>query len=340
MAHEIETHGGQAAAVFAREDAWHRLGTTLPETFTAEEAMLHGHLGGWDVRKIPLVGHEVTESGVTEVEVPDRYATVRNNPFEAGQVDYLGVVGGSYTPVQNEAHAELLNTLVHDSGAIFDTAGSLRGGREVFITMKLPDHIVKIGEVDPVESHLVALNSHDGSSAFRLMLTPVRVVCANTVAAALRHNDGVYSIRHTTNVMRMIEDARQSLGLAIAYAEEFEAEAEKMIQETLTEGEFRKIIEAAYGGSPGDTDRQKKNTEEFLSGLTSLFTSSETNTEIRGTRWAAYNSITEYVDHFSKVRSKGDHQLIRAERAITNPTWRQIKADAFDLFRVPEPAAA
>ncbi|WP_242530427.1 hypothetical protein [Nocardioides aromaticivorans] len=77
MSHEIETHGSQAAAVFARKDAWHRLGTTVRDrAFTAEEAIRLGHLGGWDVRKLPLTTAEVSEGGVTAIEVPG-FATVR-----------------------------------------------------------------------------------------------------------------------------------------------------------------------------------------------------------------------------------------------------------------------
>lgn len=99
MSHEIETHGTQAAAVFARKDAWHRLGTTVRDrAFTAEEAMTLGHLGGWDVRKLPLTTAEVSKGGVTPIEVPG-FATVRTNPF-TGAPEALGVVGGGYTPLQ------------------------------------------------------------------------------------------------------------------------------------------------------------------------------------------------------------------------------------------------
>ena len=152
MTHEIETHGSQAAAVFARKDAWHRLGTTVRDrAFTAEEAMRLGHLGGWDVRKLPLTTAEVSEGGVTPIEVPG-FATVRTNPF-TGQPEALGVVGGGYTPLQNEDHADFLNLLADESGAIFDTAGSLRGGRKVFITMQLPDSLT-VGGTDRVERRM------------------------------------------------------------------------------------------------------------------------------------------------------------------------------------------
>ena len=193
MSHEIETHGTQAAAVFARKDAWHRLGTTVRDrAFTAEEAMRLGHLGGWDVRKLPLTTAEVSEGGVTAIEVPG-FATVRTNPF-TGEPEALGVVGGGYTPLQNEDHAEFLNLLADESGAIFDTAGSLRGGRQVFITMQLPDSLT-VGGTDRVDLNIAALNSHDGSSAFRILVTPVRVVCANTQSAALRNHESSFSIR-------------------------------------------------------------------------------------------------------------------------------------------------
>src|SRR5215217_4793642 len=76
MAHQIETHGSEAAAIFARTDAWHRLGTTVRDrAFSAEEAMTIGHLGGWRVRKVPLIAHEVTGDSATTIDAPG-YATV------------------------------------------------------------------------------------------------------------------------------------------------------------------------------------------------------------------------------------------------------------------------
>ena len=195
MAHQIETHGGQAAALYARTDPWHRLGTTVQgRAFTAEEAMTLGHLGGWQVRKVPLTATEPTRDGVTTIPAPG-YATVRDNPF-TGRPEALGVVGDLYTPMQNEDHVTFLNSLADESGVIFDTAGSLNGGRQVFITMRLPD-TMKIGGTDRVDLNIAALNSHDGSSPFRILVTPIRVVCANTQAAAIRDHLSSFAVRHT-----------------------------------------------------------------------------------------------------------------------------------------------
>ena len=91
---------------------------------------------------------------MTTIPVPG-YATVRTNPF-TGRPEALGVVGDLYTPMQNEDHAAFLNTLADESGAIFDTAGSLNGGRQVFITMRLPD-TMKIGGTDRVDVNIAAL---------------------------------------------------------------------------------------------------------------------------------------------------------------------------------------
>ena len=144
---------------------------------------------------MPLSASEISADGVTSVEVPG-YATVRTNPF-TGAPEALGVVGAGYRPLQNEEHCDFLNHLADASGAIFDTAGSLRGGRQVFVTMCLPETVL-VGGVDELDLNIAALNSHDGNSAFRVLLTPVRVVCANTQAAALRNHVASVSIRHTS----------------------------------------------------------------------------------------------------------------------------------------------
>jgi hypothetical protein len=128
MAHEIETHGNRAAAVFARQDAWHRLGTSLADVFTAEQAMTVGHLGGWQVRKLPLTTVALDADGVSVLEVPGHFATVRTNPF-TGAAEALGVVGEGYRPIQNEEHCDVLNRLADDSGASIPPAPCGAGGR-------------------------------------------------------------------------------------------------------------------------------------------------------------------------------------------------------------------
>lgn len=330
MAHDIETNGQQAAAVFARQDAWHRLGTTLPDVFTAEQAMTVGHLGDWNVRKTPLTTTDLTHDGATSLDVPDRFATVRTNPF-TGRPDVLGVVGPGYLPIQNEEHCEILNRLVDESGAIFDTAGSLRGGRQVFVSLRLPD-TMRVGGVDEVRTNIAALNSHDGSAAFRLLVTPVRVVCANTQAAALAHHSASVSIRHTRNAGAAIATARQALGLTFAYIEAFQAEAEQMINQTMTDDAFTRLVADVFGPLDADASpRTRRTAQKRSAALSYLWHEAPTQADVRGTRWAAYQAITEYIDHYAPVRTRGDKATARAHRILTSEAPSRIKHRTWHL---------
>lgn len=335
MSHELDTTNG-ITSFAAREDAWHKLGTTVGRAMNADEALELAHLKGWNVRKLALTASEpvLTDEGVTDsqIEVPGKYATVRTNPIN-GTVEPLGVVGEQYVPVQNEDNAELLNALVDSSEAHFETAGALRGGREVFVTMSFPDHM-KIGGVDPIGLNIAALNSHDGSSAFKFLVTPVRIVCANTQAAALGNAKASFSARHTSNIRRTLSQARDALDMTFAYAEEFEAEAERMIQSEMTRGEFETMIGKIWAAPKDAEESTKKTTRQATERkdlLMGLFSESATNAEIRGTRWAGYQAITEYVDHFIPVYpGKRDAQDVRALRALT-PDADALKRRAFKL---------
>lgn len=333
MAHRIEEFAdGTAAFASARLDAWHKLGTTLDDVFTAEQAMDAAHLGGWDVRKTPLTTNVIGDDGVTQLDVPEKYATVRTHP-KTGEPEVLGVVGSTYQPVQNEAHCELLNTLVDESGAHFETAGSLYGGRQVFVTMKLPE-TMRVGDTDDVDLYIAGLNSHDGSSAFRFVVTPVRVVCANTQAAALGTARSSFSIRHTSGAQGKIAEARQALGLTWKYLESFEAEAEKMIQETLRQAEFTKMVEKVFPVEPNPTAQAKRNAEERVSQLRYLFNDADTLAPVRGTRWAGYQAVAEYLDHYAPVKTRGEKAEARALRTLTGSRVADQKARAFELMTV------
>ncbi|PSK95836.1 phage/plasmid-like protein (TIGR03299 family) [Haloactinopolyspora alba] len=329
MAHELDINNGVASFASARQHAWHRLGTVLEDVFTAEEAMKHANLGGWNVRKTPLTTTVLGDEGVSTIEIPDRYATVRTNPV-TGQPDYLGgVVADGYQIIQNEEHAELLNALVDEGGAHFETAGALRGGRQVFLSMKLPQGIT-VGGVDDIETYIVALNSHDGRQAFRLLVTPVRVVCANTQAAALSDAKATYTVRHTANAQKAILEAREALGVAFDYMDDFATEAERMINTSMAEGEFVEFTEKVFGKVTDDTGKRAARTATQRNAeLLRLFNDADTNAKIRGTRWGAYQAVTEYIDHLAPVKGKGDAADIRAMRTATGDTARQAKEFAF-----------
>jgi phage/plasmid-like protein (TIGR03299 family) len=329
MAHELtELAEGIHTFVSAREDAWHKLGVTVEDAMDAETALSKAHLAGWNVRKLALTMTD--EQGIT-TELPNRWATAFTNPITQ-DTEYLGVVGSNYTVIQNEDHTQLLDALVDESGAHFETAGSLRGGKQTFISMKFPE-TMNIGGYDPISLYLVALNSHDGTSPFRFLVTPVRVVCANTQAAALQEAKASFSIRHTRGAQGHIQEAREAMGLTFKYMDAFQARAEQMMQTAITDSAFQSIVSRLFDADLAKTDRQRNTAIEHTNSVMSLWRDSATMDGIRGTRWGAYQAVTEYTDHFMSVRDTGrGSAFARAARVATPSPIMSLKENAFSLF--------
>ena len=325
MSHNInELAQGVHSFASAREHAWHRLGTVLDSTMTADEALAAAHLANWNVRKIDLTAHE----GDVTLDVPNRWATVYTNPVTK-QTQYLGVVGSSYSPIQNEEHASLLDAIVDEGGAHFETAGSLNGGKQTFMTMKMPDSML-IGGEDVVDTYLIAMNHHDGSGAFKFLVSPVRVVCANTLAAAIHGAKSQFSVRHVGSASGAIQEAREALGLTFKYVETFEAEAERMIAKSLTDATFAKMIAGIFDVEGAKTKRAQNTAAEHVAGVMSIWGSdSETMTGVKGTRWGGYQAITEYADHYMSVRGDGDKIDARALRSAIGKPVENLKTLAF-----------
>lgn len=328
MSHAIETAAdGRAAFFSARIDPWHRLGTVTEGCLTAEDAMQVAHLD-WTVEKQPLVATvpNITEDGVgiIEVPVPGKFATVRQNPF-TGQHEALGVVGPAYHVVQNIDNADFLNAIADESGAVFETAGSLNGGRNVFVTMKAPEGLM-IGGQDAVDLYLVATNSHDGSSTFKVAATPTRVVCANTLRVGLAGAVATFSTRHTSGAKGRIEEARRALGVMWNYWQHFEETANGMLATKVTDARFEEVVAGLFPEKKDETDRMKRTRQEAIGTVRTLYKEAPTQDGIRGTAWGAYNAITEYVDWAWPV--KGD-EVARAERIAVGGWVDTIKQQAF-----------
>lgn len=317
MSHALDVNAGTASFVSARQDAWHQLGTVLPDSFTAEEAMTHGRLGGWNVRKEPIY----TLVNGQELLVPDRYAIVRDNPVVQDLYDVLGDVGKVYHVIQNEELAGLLNALVDESGAHFETAGAIYGGRRVFITMKMPGHL-KVGGVDQIDQYLAAMTSHDGSMQTTLMVTPVRVVCANTMNLAFQNNSHMFKVRHTSGAQKMmVAQAREALEFTFKYLEGFQAEAEQLINTTLTQRRFESIISEAFTAPESASLAAQTRSQNKIDEMARLFSDSHTHAGVRETAWAGLNALTEWADHFSPVR--GDNQSDqRAIKSLLDPAFK------------------
>lgn len=333
-------HLGQSRYVDSdtRKNAWQQLGVDLDPRFTAREALDAAHLSGWDVRKVPLQTIPLVEGTADDpklwppMNIRGQFASIRTHP-ETHEPQVLGVVGNIWHPIQNEEHAELLDTLVDQSGAHYETAGANEDGTEAFMAMKLPDTML-VGDDDPVETYITGFNSHTGKSSFRLVVAPVRVKCANMQSLALARARSTFAIRHTRNAQQAMQVAREALKLTWKYVAAFEEEAQRMIEETLTKDQFLDIVDTIWVPDTAAPEAAQRNARDRRDTLFQLFTESPTNENIRGTRWAGLQAFSEWTDHFATIRGKRGDELVeaRARRAITNSTSTWVKHRAYDLL--------
>jgi phage/plasmid-like protein (TIGR03299 family) len=299
-----------------------KIGVRLNDTFSAEEAINLGQLAGWNVRKGPAWTVD-PQTGET-IEMVGRNSVIRTNPA-SGRAEYLGDVGNSHHIIQNEEHIEFLNTLVDESGAHFELAGSMDGGRRVFVSMKLPGHM-NVGGVDPVHNSLVALNSHDGSMAFTLMVAPVRYACSNVLNSTFKNRSHIHRIRHTSGAMKMVAQAREALDLSFKYLDAFQAEAEMMINQSLSQAKFEEIINREFGPTDDSSAAAATRAERKVEQISELFADASTQAGIRNTVWAGYNALTEWNDHFAPTRGD-DRETSRAQKAILDPAFKNRARD-------------
>ena len=322
MAHRLEEFADGTSAFFsAREVAWHKLGTVTEGALTAEDALKTAQLD-WEVIKsddpvstmVPMYGNSAMEQGsMEEITYADKFMTYRYHP-KTKKAQALGVVGNRYTPVQNLQAFSFLNAVADESGAVFETAGSIDNGKKVFMTMKMPEGL-QIGGVDAIDLYLMAWNTHDGTSSFNVLVTPIRVVCQNTLTAAIHDAKSTFTLRHTPNVDSKIQVARETLKLTWKYTESFEELANNLLSQKMSDKEFYSLVENVFPIDDPESPRAVTMAETARGTLNGLW-KAPTQANISGTKWAAYNAFTEYSDWAKPVRDKNP-DTARAIRIVT-----------------------
>lgn len=323
MPANIETfEDGTAAFVSNREVPWHKLGTITDGALTAEEALKLAYL---DAKVYvskesvsTVVAPKENETGLTSISFPDKFLTYRYHP-KTKRPEALGCVGKKYVPIQNIDAFSFLNAVVDESGAIFETAGSLNGGRQVFMSIKFPESMKLANGVDTTDMYIMATNSHDGSCSFTVAVTPVRVVCTNTVNLALKQAKSKLTLKHTANATNKIQHARESLQLVWDYQEAFQDEVEVLLGSKMSSKEYKTFIEELVPDKPDATQRTLNSREEIRKQLFELW-NADTQKNVAGTAWAAYNAVVEWADWYKPVRGAGElgtnTSILRAERII------------------------
>ena len=268
---------------------WHGLGTALDHPATAAEAILAAGLD-WRV--------ELFSAWAAEQPIPRAYGVVRMDRREP-----ISVVGERYVPVQNVEAFSFFDHLIGEGHAVYETAGALDQGRRIWLLVRLPGEVWVTRE-DNVGKFLLLTNSHDGKSPLRALFTPIRVVCENTLRAALHGGQASgISIRHLGDILEKAKVAQRLLGISVKYFDSFADEASALASHSLTRGALNRYFESLVP-DPKDADPSRAvSTRETL---VRLFETGKGNAlpSVRGTLWGAVNAVSELIDHERRARTK------------------------------------
>jgi len=340
MAHDINYNEltGKHSFFSVKEKAWHGLGQIISDYPTSAEAIKHAGLN-YSVEKRPLFTYDTENQNgdpdndliIPEVEVPGFFANVRTDTDEV-----LGVVGKDYEIVQNvNAFAFFDNIVGGKDGIRYETAGALGKGEKVFITAKLPDYI-RVGKNDLIEQYLFLTTSHDGFGSITAAFTPVRIVCANTLNAALRNHSNCIKIRHTASANDRLKQAHHLMGITSQLAQEMEEIFNHWSRVKISDRHVRRLIQIAMAPNKevlqnlaqDKPDELSATFNNMVSSVMEYALSSPTQQEetTKGTVFGAYNAITGY---FQNVRNYKDEEA--KFKSIMYGTGLQRSQKAFGL---------
>jgi phage/plasmid-like protein (TIGR03299 family) len=288
MGHNLEERNDSASMFYTGEVPWHKLGKHLNKPATAGEAMQAARLD-YTVVKRPL---KAIIHGRQYADVPNAFATVR---MDTNVV--LGVVGSRYEPVQNKDAFNFFDPLVDRDEAIYHTAGVLGRGEKIWLLAKLPDYIRVGKKGDPVQKFVLLYNSHDGSSVIRIKLTPIRVVCNNTLTCALQGSEAEVRIKHTASATEKLQEAHKILELYNGLYQQLEYIFNRMSLRKVTPKQLVDYCKALIPDNPEAESNTR--TQNLRNHILCLHDDTAEAAMHRGTLFGAFNAVTELVDHYS-----------------------------------------
>lgn len=296
-----------------RKTPWHGLGEVLDHAPGVDDAI---RLAGLDWR--------VERVGLADVDAPglrfgpDHAAIVRTDTR-----DVLGIVGGRYTPIQNDEKFRFFDPIVRSGRATLETAGALGRGEKVWVLAKSVTAEVVPG--DPVESYLLLAGSHDGTSAITVLPTGVRVVCQNTLGVALSGKEPRLTIRHTASASRRLEDAGRVM-----------AQSEAAFGETVERWKFmagrridpRAFSKALIPDAPEGTSNTRR--ENARAAILESYEVAPGAGKARGSAWAAYNAATHWISHKRPSERASAEDTARATW-LPSGSGTQLRERAFKI---------
>lgn len=282
MAANVET------MFYTRTKPWHGLGTMVEEAPTSREALEAAGLN-WQVIQKNLV----TDSGIV---VPGFKANLRETDQQV-----LGVVSDRYKVVQNEEAFAFTDALLGE-GVTYETAGSLQNGRRTWILAKLPARYIISG--DEVTPYLVFMNSHDGSGSIKVAMTPIRVVCQNTLNLALSTAKRSWSTNHTGDIKGKMEDARYTLLYADQYMAELGKAIDKLNQQKLSDRQVLEYIDSLFPLIPNPSDKQIRNMQKMKEDMKVRYFDAPDLQHVGKNAYRFINAVSDFATHAKPLRER------------------------------------
>lgn len=322
MAHALERKtNGEARMFYAGETPWHGLGMGVQKAQTSEKAIKLAGLDKWNIHLEPFTAASGNQS-------EDWRAIVRGLDNTV-----LSVSRPAYQPIQNEQGFAFLDSLVADKVMHYETAGSLMGGRKVWVLAKM-DEDMRILD-DQYVSYLLCVLGHDTFTSFSVYPTEVRVVCNNTYLQATRGKIAPVKIRHSGDVVNKLEQAKAVLNVTLESQKRFQEWMAKLGKKRMSNNDVEVVRDGIFGPLDDQTPTRRRQAIE-------TFTKIYNAEKERGgqTGYSVLQAITGYGDHMINLRQRPDHE----ERmlAALNGSTQQFKNKGVAVLQrvtsVPAPA--
>ena len=271
---------------YVREKPWHGLGTLVAEAPTSAAALIYAGLD-WSVEQRDVY----TDDGSL---IPGYKVNLRSTDNAA-----LGIVSDRYKVVQNEDAFQFTDDLL-GKGVTYETAGALQGGKKVWILAKMPQRYIIAG--DEIAPYLVVMNSHDGSSGIKVAMTPIRVVCQNTLNLALNSAKRIWTTKHTENVMSRVHEARETLLLAEAYMGELGRGIDALSRIRLTDKKVMEFMQEFFPVTEDLPEVQKKNNLRLLSDMQHRYFDAPDLSHVGRNGYRFVNAVSDFATHADPIR--------------------------------------
>ena len=274
-----------------REKPWHGLGTVVAEAPASADAL---YLAGLDWRVV----QEPIYTGFHD-EVEGYKANVRDSDRKV-----LGVVSDRYKVVQNADAFSFTDELL-GKGVRYETAGSLQDGKKVWLLARLPREYIIAGE--RISPYLVFSNTHDGSGSVKVAITPVRVVCNNTLNLALGTAKRSFSMMHTGNIQDKIQEAKDTLFMAEEYMDCLGIEFEQLRRQKVTDAQVKEYIELLLPMEKDATPVQSKNILKLREDMKRRYYDAPDLQKVGNNAYRFINAVSDFATHSNPLRKTANY---------------------------------